>query len=333
MAWYSKLRSLFGQPPVHEAGWPWPRSLAGCPATRRGRRDAGDQHRTAHQEPRPCAPQCLGAGRDRSFRVQRRRHRHQAAEFGSRRAFQNRRPGRCGDWTEKPTPQVRPTSMASQALACRAMLEGGECLIRLRPPPGGRAGRSSAAQLLEPEHLPISLNLDLPSGNVVRSASNSTVRAARRLPPVPLAPRRRAAGPMSGQGGMDTVRIDAKEIIHLFRVLRPGQIRGEPWLSRPWSSSTNSTSTTTPNWCARRPPRCSRVRHQQNPEDNLMGEGAADGDGIALAGLEPGTLQILEPGEGHQVLRPSRRRWLVWRVPAHAVPRGRRCHRRHLRAS
>jgi capsid protein len=41
-----------------------------------------------------------------------------------------------------------------------------------------------------------------------------------------------ALAPMSGQGGMDTVRVDASEIIHLFRVLRPGQIRGEPWLAR-----------------------------------------------------------------------------------------------------
>ena len=33
---------------------------------------------------------------------------------------------------------------------------------------------------------------------------------------------------MSGTGGMDTVRVPASEIIHLFRPLRPGQIRGEP---------------------------------------------------------------------------------------------------------
>jgi hypothetical protein len=30
------------------------------------------------------------------------------------------------------------------------------------------------------------------------------------------------------------VRIDAKEIIHLFRVLRPGQIRGEPVRAATW---------------------------------------------------------------------------------------------------
>jgi capsid protein len=37
---------------------------------------------------------------------------------------------------------------------------------------------------------------------------------------------------MSRQGGIDTVRVAAAEIIHLFRPLRPGQIRGEPWLAR-----------------------------------------------------------------------------------------------------
>jgi len=42
-----------------------------------------------------------------------------------------------------------------------------------------------------------------------------------------------------------------------------------------------------------------------NPEDNLMGEGAADADGIALAGLEPGTLQILEPGEDIKFSDPA----------------------------
>jgi capsid protein len=37
---------------------------------------------------------------------------------------------------------------------------------------------------------------------------------------------------MSGAGGVETVRVPAEEVIHLFRPLRPGQIRGEPWLAR-----------------------------------------------------------------------------------------------------
>jgi hypothetical protein len=39
-----------------------------------------------------------------------------------------------------------------------------------------------------------------------------------------------------------------------------------------------------------------------------MGEGSADQNGVALAGLEPGTLQILEPGEDIKFSAAGRRR-------------------------
>ncbi len=42
-----------------------------------------------------------------------------------------------------------------------------------------------------------------------------------------------------------------------------------------------------------------------SPEDNLMGEGLSDDNGVALAGLEPGTLQILEPGEDIKFSQPA----------------------------
>ena len=61
------------------------------------------------------------------------------------------------------------------------------------------------------------------------------------------------------------------------------------------------------------------LHHAPVPEDNLMGEGLPDASGAALAGLEPGTMQILEPGE--DVVQSARRRWReLRRIPAHAVP-------------
>lgn len=41
------------------------------------------------------------------------------------------------------------------------------------------------------------------------------------------------------------------------------------------------------------------------PEDPLMGEGLPDENGIALAGLEPGTMQILEAGEDIKFSQPA----------------------------
>jgi len=41
------------------------------------------------------------------------------------------------------------------------------------------------------------------------------------------------------------------------------------------------------------------------PDDQILGEGAADADGNALAGLEPGTLQVLLPGEDVKFSSPA----------------------------
>ena len=41
------------------------------------------------------------------------------------------------------------------------------------------------------------------------------------------------------------------------------------------------------------------------PEDNLLGEGVSDANGVALAGLEPGTMQMLEPGEDVKFSQPA----------------------------
>src|SRR3546814_8774944 len=80
------------------------------------------------------------------------------------------------------------------------------------------------------------MNRDLPGGNVIRAGIEFD-RLGRRVAYhlYRSHPNDGLLAPMSssaGGGGMDTVRVDASEVIHLFRPLRPGQIRGEPWLTR-----------------------------------------------------------------------------------------------------
>ena len=41
------------------------------------------------------------------------------------------------------------------------------------------------------------------------------------------------------------------------------------------------------------------------PEDNLLGEGLSDPNGVSMAGMEPGTMQILEPGEDIKFSQPA----------------------------
>ena len=97
-----------------------------------------------------------------------------------------------------------------QALACRAMLEGGEAIVRLRyRRPEDGLPVALQIQVLEAEHLPVTLNTTADNGNVIRA-------------------------------GIEFDRLGRRVAYHLYR-----------------SSSTNSTSTTMPNWFARRPLRCS----------------------------------------------------------------------------
>lgn len=219
------------------------------------------------------------------------------------------------DWTEEADAAGQTDFYGLQALACRAMLEGGECLIRLRPrrPEDGLVVPLQL-QLLEPEHLPINMNTDLEPvagmsgpGNVVRSGIEFDAlgrRVAYHL--YRSHPDDGRLAPMSGQGGLETVRIDAREIIHLYRVLRPGQIRGEPWLSRALVKLNELDQYDDAELVRKKTAAMfAGFVTRQNPEDNLMGEGTPNSSGVSLAGLEPGTMQILEPGEDIKFSDPA----------------------------
>jgi lambda family phage portal protein len=195
-----------------------------------------------------------------------------------------------------------------QALATRAMLEGGEALIRLRYR-RTEDGLPVALQIqvLEAEHLPTTMNRDLPGGNVIRAGIEFD-RLGRRVAYhlYRSHPNDRLLAPMSSPGGMDTVRVDASEVIHLFRPLRPGQIRGEPWLTRALVKLNELDQYDDAELVRKKTAAMfAGFITRMAPEDNLMGESAADANGVALAGMEPGTLQILEPGEDIKFSAPA----------------------------
>ena len=195
-----------------------------------------------------------------------------------------------------------------QALATRAMLEGGEALVRLRyRRTADGLPVALQIQVLEAEHLPTTLNRDLTSGNVIRAGIEFD-RLGRRVAYhlYRSHPNDGMLSPMSSQGGMDTVRVDASEVMHLFRPLRPGQIRGEPWLTRALVKLNELDQYDDAELVRKKTAAMfAGFITRLAPEDNLMGESAANANGVALAGMEPGTLQILEPGEDIKFSAPA----------------------------
>lgn len=219
------------------------------------------------------------------------------------------------DWCEDADGAGLTDFYGLQSLACRAMLEGGEALIRIRyrRPEDGLAV-AMQLQVLEPEHLPTAMNTELAPAST-SSGPGNTVRAGIEFDRLG----RRVAyhlyrshpgdgtlAPMSGAGGMDTVRVPAAEVIHLFRPLRPGQIRGEPWLARALVKLNELDQYDDAELVRKKTAAMfAGFITRLAPEDNLMGEGPADGHGVSLAGLEPGTLQFLEPGEDVKFSQPA----------------------------
>lgn len=117
------------------------------------------------------------------------------------------------------------------ALAARTMSEGGEAFIRIRTVSQAEARRRNlpvpvTLQVLEGDMLPLSttyLPRPFKVENGVEFAADGT-RAAYHL-------RREHPGELRRMGETpldDLERVPASQIIHLFRVLRPGQVRGVP---------------------------------------------------------------------------------------------------------
>lgn len=316
VGWFGRIRSLFGQAPVHEAAGRGRRSLAWRPGNpgavaallasgedlRIKSRDLVRRNAWAQAGIEAFVANAVGTG-------------IKPQSLSTDDAFKADVQALWRDWTEEADAAGQTDFYGLQALACRAMLEGGECLIRLRPrrPEDGLAVPLQL-QLLEAEHLPMTLNVDLPPtagasgpGNVVRSGiefDGLGRRVAYHL--YRSHPDDGRLAPMSGQGGLDTVRVDASEIIHLYRVLRPGQIRGEPWLSRALVKLYELDQYDDAELVRKKTAAMfAGFVTRQSPEDNLMGEGLPDEAGISLVGLEPGTLQILEPGEDIKFSDPA----------------------------
>jgi lambda family phage portal protein len=201
------------------------------------------------------------------------------------------------EWTEVADVTGQTDFYGLQALACRAMAEGGECFLRLRPqPPDNGLIVPLQLQILESEHLPLDLNKAADNGNLIRSGIEFDADGKRVA--YYLYPFHPNDGDLSlgGSSQAEPVRVEASEIIHLYRILRPGQIRGETWMSRALIKldilDKYDDATLLRQQLAAL---IAGFITKNNPEDSTTGE--ATDEVITDVSWEPGTLQVLAPGE------------------------------------
>jgi len=207
-------------------------------------------------------------------------------------------------WTDEADASGLTDFYGIQALACRSVMEAGECLIRLRPRlPKDGLSVPLQLQLLEAEHLPTNETRKLESGNYVRAGiefNGIGKRVAYHLY------KEHPGDALNPMASTELVRVPADSVLHLFRAIRPGQLRGQPWLTQVLIKLYELDQYDDAELVRKKTAAMFAGFVTKNaPEDSLIGEQSPDANGTALAGLEPGTLQVLLPGEDVKFSTPA----------------------------
>ncbi len=199
-----------------------------------------------------------------------------------------------------------------QALAFRSMVEGGECFVRkhIRPMDWGLTVPLQL-QLMETEQLPFYLarpTPETPQRNVVRASIEFDQQKRRTAY---YFYKEHPGERLFFPNYLDLIRVPADDIMHVFRPMRPGQLRGVPWLAnalvRLWELDQYDDAELLRKKFAAM---MMAFIIRQNPEDPFFGN-EQDGpqatdaggqiesneQGVQVAQLEAGTMMDLEPGE------------------------------------
>ncbi|GHU19508.1 phage portal protein [Alphaproteobacteria bacterium] len=187
-----------------------------------------------------------------------------------------------------------------QSLVLRSVIECGECFVRLKIDKKN-ATVPLKLQVLESEHLDSSKDQALPNGNIIRSGIEFDKTGKR----VAYYLYKEHPGENSFQL-LESVRIPASEILHIFKPLRPGQIRGEPWLSNVLLKLHDLDQYEDAELVRKKTAAMfAGFVTRLDSETDMFGEGNANEHGAAFAGLEPGTMQFLDPGEDVKFSSPA----------------------------
>ena len=208
-------------------------------------------------------------------------------------------------WTDEADADGLTDFYGLQAMIAREMFVAGECFVRLRP----RRVEDGLLvplqlQLLQSELLPFDKTETAPNGNRIRCGVEFDAIGRR----VAYHFRRSHPGDVTDQGPVNTgtTRVLAEDVLHIYRPIDAGQIRGLPhiapamvrlFLLDQYDDAELDRKKTAAMFAG--------FITKTAPEDPMMGEGEADPDGAALASLEPGTLQVLLPGEDVRFSSPA----------------------------
>lgn len=215
------------------------------------------------------------------------------------------------DWTDYADADGLTDFYGLQSLAARALFDAGEVFIRRRD----RFASDGLAvpmqlQLLEAEQLDVSYTSIAPgSGNRIRCGIEFNAIGQR----VGYWFFRQHPGDMTIMFGnnMERVRIPADQIIHCYKPLRPGQVRGKPWLTAAMVAMHDFDKYTDAELTRKLGAATFMSFITQDLGEDIGDTGmvdqstVADGEGTADVTMEPGVSVLLGKGQDVKFSNPA----------------------------
>lgn len=193
-----------------------------------------------------------------------------------------------------------------QALAARTIVESGEVLVRFHVDRTAKDGEIPLKiQVLEPDYLDIARNFPY-QGNIVIQGVEFD-QTGRRVA-YWLFPRHPGEAVQWNLPNFVSTRVPASEVLHVYRVLRPGQVRGVPWVASALVKQKDLDDYEEAELVRKKIEACfaAFVTQEEGANGPTLGGAGTDAQtGQRLESFEPGMVEYLRPGEDVKFGQPS----------------------------
>ncbi|UMY16650.1 phage portal protein [Methylobacterium organophilum] len=211
-------------------------------------------------------------------------------------------------WTDEADSTGAHDFYGLQAIAVTGMVEGGESFTRLR------------TRLLS-DGLTVPLQLQVLEGDHcdhLKTDASAGIRQGIKFDAIGkrvgyYLRREHPGEAIATAAGFEETLVPAGDICHLYRARRPGQDRGEPWLSRALRTLYDldqyfDAELVRKKNAARLVAFVKKTLDAEGdplPVDGPLGSGPPDDEGVGTIEMEPGTVQVLADGEDITMCEPA----------------------------
>jgi lambda family phage portal protein len=204
-------------------------------------------------------------------------------------------------WTDRADAAGLTDFYGLQALAVRAMVESGESFARLRAVDSSDGIVPLRIELLDREQVPTDLHREIGGGARIRAGIEFDAAGRR----IAYHCYRRRPGDALAPMTLDTARVPAEDMAHLFNPIAPGQLRGITWLA-PVLLRVHELDQYEDAALVKAKVAALFTGFIRDPDGTVAGlnNGSAV-NGVLQVGMEPGSLIPLPPGADIQFSDPA----------------------------